>query len=126
MTNHRHLVLCFSAALCAFASLRSAIADSFRSAYYDRTTNQLVLAMAYRGTNPGHKFTLQWGPCRSDGSEGMSKVDADVLDDQFKDAAQQDYQTVERFSLVGMPCPRPVTVTLYTAPRMSLMLVVPR
>jgi len=38
-------------------------ADSFARVYYSARTDQLVVVMAYRGTNPGHAFTLKWGPC---------------------------------------------------------------
>jgi hypothetical protein len=102
-----------------------ASADSFGSTYYDRATNELVVTMVYTGTNPNHKFILQWGPCESADSHSKPTVDAVILDDQFEDAARQDYQTVARFSLADMPCPRPVTVNMYTAPRIFLPIVLP-
>ena len=126
-TVRRLLVLCALAPLgCGLTISPLARADSFGSTYYDRATNELVVTMVYMGTNPNHQSTLQWGPCQSADSGGMQKVDAVILDDQFEDAAQQDYQTVERFSLAEMPCPLPVTVNLYTAPRIFLPIVIPK
>jgi hypothetical protein len=123
----RHLLVRISGvALCAGVIIHPAAADSFRGIYYDRTANELVVTMAYQGTNPNHNFTLQWGPCQSSDSDSTARVDASILDDQFEDAAQRDYQTVARLSLADIPCPRPVSVTLHTAPRRSLTLVIPR
>jgi hypothetical protein len=82
--------------------------------------------MRYAGTNPNHTFTLRWGQCQSADSDSMPRIDAAVLDDQFRDAARQGYQLVERFSLEHMPCSRPVTVSLYTAPRNYLPIVIPK
>ncbi len=122
--RHRPVLLvCFS--FCALAALHSAAADSFLRAYYDGAMNELVVAVAYQGTNPDHRFTLKWGPCQSGDSDSVSKVDVEVLDNQFLDFTQQDYQSVARFSLADLPCPRPVAVTLYTAPRRAMTLVIP-
>ncbi len=124
---YRLLLLCASVSLACLSTLIGpASADSFGSSYYDRATDQLVVTMRYEGTNPNHKFTLQWGQCESADSDSMPRVDVAVLDDQFRDAAQQEYQLVERFSLDRMPCSRPVTVTLRTAPRMYLPIVIPK
>jgi hypothetical protein len=114
------------AALCALFSARTARADSFHGIYFDRARDQLVVTMAYQGTNPHHRFTLQWGSCQRADSRSIPMVDAQVLDDQFEDAAQRDYEVTARFSLADMPCHRPVRVTLYTAPRRSLVLLIPR
>jgi hypothetical protein len=120
------LIVCALAPLvCVLARSDPASADSFGSTYYDRSTNELVVTMRYMGTNPNHKFTLQWGSCQPADSDSIATVDVAVLDDQFEDAAQQDYQTVERFSLGDMRCQRPVTVMLYTAPRVSFPLLIP-
>jgi len=124
-TSSDPFVLCALWVVCAFGSIRAATADNFRGIYYDRARNQLVVTMAYQGTNPNHVFTLQWGPCQSSESGSMRMVDADVLDNQFEDAARQDFEVVARFSLADMPCPRPVLLTLYTAPRRWLTLVIP-
>jgi hypothetical protein len=53
-------------------------------------------------------------------------ANAEVLDDQFNDAEQQQYTVVTRFSLADMPCPRPATVTVSTAPGFSFKLLIPK
>ncbi|MDP8983687.1 MAG: hypothetical protein M3N97_01365 [Pseudomonadota bacterium] len=77
----------------------------------------------YRGTNPDHHFTLQWSECRT-GDSGLPGVAAEVLDDQFKDRALQDFRKTQRFSLGGIPC-RPAKVTFRTAPRFYVTLTIP-
>lgn len=127
-TVRRLLVLCALAPLsCTLAMSRAANADNFGPSYYDRATNELVVTMQYGGTNPNHKFTLKWGACQFDDSgRRMPLVNADILDDQFNDAEQQQYTSVARFSLADMPCPRPTTITLSTAPGFSFELVIPK
>jgi len=112
---------------CALTMSRPASADNVGSSYYDRGTNELVVTMLYGGTNPNHKFTLKWGACEFDDSGSRKPlVNADILDDQFNDAEQQQYATVTRFSLADMPCPRPATVTVSTAPGFSFQLTIPK
>jgi hypothetical protein len=113
-------VLIAAAAFCA----RPAQADTFGNVYYDQKTNELVVTMAYRGSNPGHKFSLKWGKCQTDESN-MPSVTAEVLDDQWKDAEREAYETTTRFSLSRLPCTRPVSVTLRTAPRFYYTLTIP-
>jgi hypothetical protein len=127
-TVRRLLVLCAFAPLgCLLATSRPASADNFGPSYYDRATNELVVTMLYGGTNPNHKFTLKWGACQFDDSgRRMPLVNADILDDQFNDTEQQQYTIVTRFSLADMPCPRPASVTVSTAPGFSFELVIPK
>ncbi len=127
-TVRRLLVRCALAPLgCVLAMSRPASADNFGPSYYDRATNELVVTMLYGGTNPNHKFTLKWGACELDDSgRRMPLVNADILDDQFNDAEQQQYTIVTRFSLADMPCPRPAIVTMSTAPGFSFELVIPK
>ena len=103
----------------------NAYADNFGRVRYDRQTDRLIVTMIYRGTNPNHNFSLKWGECQADQSGSLPGVTVEVLDDQFSDAAQQDYKKTIRFSLSGMPCPRPVAVTLKTAPRFFYTLTIP-
>jgi hypothetical protein len=121
-------VLCALAPLGGAISLSSpTIADNLGPIYYDRATNELVVTMLYGGTNPNHRFTLKWGACEFDESaRRMPLVNADILDDQFDDAERQQYRIVRRFSLSGMPCPRPAIVTVSTAPGFSFDLVIPK
>src|ERR1700722_17121981 len=67
--------------------VRSADADNFGRVIYDSKTDQLVVTMLYRGTNPDHKFTLKWGACQPNQSGGLPGVTVEVLDDQFDDRA---------------------------------------
>jgi hypothetical protein len=100
-------------------------ADNFARVRYDKQTDKLIVTMIYRGTNPNHKFSLKWGECRGAQSGNLPGVTVEVLDDQFEDAAQQDYKKTKHFSLEGLPCPRPVSVTLRTAPRFLFTLTIP-
>lgn len=90
-----------------------AAADAFADARYDTTTDTLVMTLLYRGTNPAHRFTLQWGACTSPDANGVSKVAAEVLDSQWDDPALEDYSETVHLSLAGLPC-RPVQVMLRT------------
>jgi hypothetical protein len=127
-TVRRLLILCALALLgSVLAMYRPASADNFGPSSYDRATNELVVTMLYGGTNANHKFTLKWGACQFDDSgRRIPWVNADILDDQFNDTEQRQYTIVTRFSLADMPCPRPATVTVSTAPGFSFELVIPR
>ena len=125
----RRLLACSALAplACLLAMPRPASADSFGPSHYDRATDQLVVTMLYGGTNPNHTFTLKWGACELDDSgRRLPLVNADVLDDQFNDVEQQQYEVVVRLSLAGMPCARPAIVTLSTPPGSSIKLVIPK
>ncbi len=56
----------------------------------------------------------------------MPLVNAEVLDDQFDDAENEQYMKAMRFSLADMPSPRPATLTVSTAPGFSFTLVIPK
>jgi hypothetical protein len=110
------------ACLLAFAS--DAVADTFAKVYYDRATDQLVVTMHYRGTNPEHRFSLQWGGCKAGSDERGAEVAAVVLDSQAGDAARMPFDRTTRFDLTGMPC-RPAKLTLRTAPRFVYAIQIP-
>jgi hypothetical protein len=112
---------------CLLAIPLPAGADNFGASHYDRATDQLVVTMLYGGTNPNHTFTLKWGACEVDDSgRRMPLANADVLDDQFNDVEQQQYQIVVHLSLAGMPCPRPAIVGLFSPPNARITLVIPK
>jgi hypothetical protein len=113
------------AAAATIVSLQSR-ADNFANVRYDKPTHRLIVTMVYRGTNPNHHFTLKWGECQANQPGDLPGVTAEVLDDQFDDQAQQDFTKTVRFSLAGLPCPRPVSVTLRTAPRFFYTLTIPK
>ncbi len=104
--------------------VQSAQADNFASVYYDAASDQLVVTMTYRGTNRHHHFSLQWGRCHPSQNGNLNKVTANVLDDQWQDEEDNDFQKTTRFSLADMPC-RPAKVTLRTAPHFLATVMVP-
>jgi hypothetical protein len=126
MNAPRHLpfwlILTAGATLMALA----AEADNFARVRYGKQTDQLIVTMLYRGTNPNHHFSLKWGPCQANQSGDLPDATAEVLDDQYEDTAQQDFSKTVRFGLDDMPCPRPASVSLRTAPRFFYTLTIPK
>lgn len=116
--------VCLVQAVLAAGLLSAAAqADNFANVYYSARKDQLIVTMAYRGTNPDHTFSLKWGQCQElDG--GGRTVAAEVLDSQWQDVEQNDFKKTTRFSLVNIPC-RPVKVTLRSAPRFFTTLQIP-
>jgi hypothetical protein len=115
----------FWAAALAVLAAPALQADTFSSAYYDAKTNELVVTVLYRGTNPDHQFSVQWGNCQPLGDSGSNhQIVAEVLDSQWNDVAQQTFTQTLRFSLAAVNC-RPATVTLRTAPRFEYTLQIP-
>jgi hypothetical protein len=98
--------------------------DTFSGVSYDAGHDELVVTMAYRGTNPDHTFSLKWGPCQTLANAGEPEIVAEVLDSQWQDAARQPFKKTTRFSLADLPC-RPVKLTLRTAPRFYVTLRIP-
>ena len=99
-------------------------ADSFSRVYFDAATDQLIVTMRYRGTNPDHAFSLKWGECRQVPGRALPEVVAEVLDSQALDAASKDFKTTTRFDLGDLPC-RPAKLTLRTAPHFYTSLLIP-
>lgn len=99
-------------------------ADNFANVFYDSHNDQLVVTMRYRGTNPSHEFTLQWGPCKDHPDGHSHEIVAEVLDSQWQDAAQRTFKVTTRFSLADLSC-RPAAVTLRNAPRFYCTLQIP-
>jgi hypothetical protein len=89
--------------------------DDFENLSYDAATDELVVVVNYSGTNPDHQFDLNWGECQTK-DDNQHEIAGDLLDQQARDAAHQDYRKTLRFSLANLDC-RPATVTLRTAPR---------
>lgn len=77
-------------------------------ARYDAARDQIVAEIAYRGTNPDHDFTIQWGSC---GGGDPARLAGRLIDAQGSDLAREDYRITERIALEDMPC-RPAIVTL--------------
>ena len=100
-------------------------AAAFSSAHYDSATNELVVTMIYRGTNPDHEFSIQWGDCQMPGDGGTKhQIAGEVIDSQWNDAEQHSYTKTVRFGLASVNC-RPATVTLRTAPRFEYTVEIP-
>lgn len=97
--------------------------DNFQRVAYDASTDELVISMIYRGTNPDHQFSVQWGPCIDDDA-GRHTISGEVLDQQFRDAARKNFKKTVRISVADLEC-RPAAVTLRTAPRFLYTLTLP-
>jgi hypothetical protein len=109
----------------AVALLATAVrADNFASAYYDARSDQIVVTMTYRGSNPDHTFSLKWGQCKDSADGRPREIVAEVLDSQWQDAATQSFKKTTRFSLADLQC-RPAKLTLRTAPRFYYTLQIP-
>ena len=101
-------------------------ADTFDNVRYDARRDELVATMIYRGTNPDHTFTLQWDVCHGSADSGQPyEIAAEVLDDQWNDAALHSYRKTVRFGLSILAC-RPARVTLRIAPRFYYTVLVPQ
>lgn len=112
-------------AVVAAIGMPLAVADNFESVQYDARKDELVARMIYRGTNAHHGFSLKWGRCQGLDNEPGHQIAADVLDDQWDDAALRTYRRTVRFALKDMPC-RPARVTLRTPPRFFYTVLIPR
>jgi hypothetical protein len=117
------LVTALALALVLFVIPPTGRADNFRKVTYDPATDELVIALVYRGTNPDHQFTLKWGSCVDRGND-QHEIVAELLDQQFQDLAQKEFKKTIRMSLANLQC-RPASVTLRTAPRFYYTLTVP-
>jgi hypothetical protein len=98
-------------------------ADSFQRVSYDPATDELVVVVAYSGTNPDHQFSVKWGRCIDHGAGGREIV-GELLDRQFQDAAERDFTKSVRVSLAKLAC-RPAAITLRIAPRFYTTVTVP-
>jgi len=117
------LALTAALAFILFARPHAGRADNFQRVTYDPAADELVIVVVYRGTNPDHQFSLKWGPCIDRGGNRRG-ITAELLDQQYQDAARKDYKKTVRMSLAAMDC-RPAVVTLRTAPRFYYAVTVP-
>jgi hypothetical protein len=116
-------LLAFTLGAATMMPAEIAWATRFANVYYDPGTDQLVVTMMYSGTNPDHTFSLKWGRCKT-APDGSPQISANVIDSQWQDAEQNDYQTTTRFNLGKLKC-RPVNLTLRSAPRFIYQLQIP-
>lgn len=80
---------------------------------YDAAKDQLVMTVAYRGTNPDHTFTVQWDPCKKLNDERM-QIFGLLVDSQPNDRALQEFTKSQRIDLRDFTC-RPSKVTIKTS-----------
>lgn len=114
-----------AAAVASLLAVSALCAATFTGAYFDAGTSEIVVTMLYRGTNPDHQFTVQWGNCSPLGSGGNQfQISGDVQDSQWDDAAQTTYTKTVRFPVANLNC-HPATVTLHTAPRFETSVQIP-
>ncbi len=120
-----HIALLVLIGLAVETLSSAARADDFADVYYSARMDQLVITIAYRGTNPNHTFSLKWGQCKNQTQDGGGEVAVEVLDSQSQDVEQSDFKKTTRFSLAHIPC-RPATLTLRSAPRFLATLTIPQ
>jgi hypothetical protein len=121
-TRTRWPLAAAAVSLLAASAVRAA---DFTAAYYDAGTSEIVVTMLYRGTNPDHQFTVQWGSCHPLGSGGNQfQISGDVQDSQWDDTATTTYTKTVRFPVANLNC-HPATVTLHTAPRFTTSVQIP-
>lgn len=80
---------------------------------YDPAKDQLVMTIAYRGTNPDHEFRVQWDKCARLDDERMQILGL-LIDSQPNDLARQDFTKPMRINLRDFSC-RPSKVTIRTS-----------
>ena len=100
-----------------------AAAASFTSVQYDAVTDELVVTLVYRGTNPNHQFRLEWDECRQTHAHS-NEIVGRVHDGQWDDRAEREFTKQVRFSLAQVRC-RPANVTLFTEPNFRASVYLP-
>ncbi|MFC4308348.1 hypothetical protein ACFPN2_04580 [Steroidobacter flavus] len=101
------------ASIAALLYLAPALAISVTKLTYDAPKDQLVMTIAYRGTNPDHQFRVQWDKCTRLDDERMQILGL-LIDDQPNDHARQDFTKPMRIDLRDFTC-RPSKVTIRTS-----------
>jgi hypothetical protein len=90
---------------------------------YDATEDQLVLTIAYRGTNQDHRFKVQWSECKRL-DDARSQILGLLIDNQPDDLARQEFTHELKVSLKDFTC-RPAKVTIRTSDRFFTSVDVP-
>ena len=109
-------------ALCLVAGAASA--TNILEMRQDAATDEIVIEVAYRGTNPNHHFSLLWSDCRDFPFEGASyQIEARLADTQAEDRALEEFKQTLRFSLSNLKC-RPAKLTISTAAGFQQTIVV--
>ena len=116
-------MLAWAVLLPLLGSASQGFAQTILDAYYSRGQDELVVEIAYQGTNPNHEFTIAWEGCQQQG-EGRNVAVGRLIDSQGNDLAKTDYRVRRRFQLAGLTC-RPAEVTVRLGPVSNRTVAVP-
>jgi hypothetical protein len=109
----QHLRIWVAACFAALLYIAPAAAISVTALTYDPAKDQLVLTIAYRGTNPDHQFKVQWDECKSLDGERMQILGL-LVDSQPDDLARAEFTKPLHIDLRDFSC-RPAKVTIRTS-----------
>lgn len=123
LLQHSRVRLWALGSLLALCCSMAATAITVDALHYDAANDQLVMTIAYRGTNPDHKFTVQWDECKRLDDE-RSQILGLLIDSQPDDLARQNFTTPFKIDLRDFPC-RPARVTIRTSAGFFMSVDVP-
>lgn len=103
----------WAACTAALFYIAPAAAVTVTALKYDPAKDQLVMSITYRGTNPDHRFKVQWETCKRLDDERQQILGL-LVDSQPNDHARQDFTTPMRVDLRDFGC-RPAKVTIRTS-----------
>lgn len=109
----QHLRLWIACSLLALCYSAPASAVTVPHIAYDAAKDQLVMTIAYRGTNEAHRFSVQWTECKRLDDE-RSQILGVLVDSQADDLARQEFTQQLEVSLKDFAC-RPARVTIRTS-----------
>ena len=119
----QHLRLWAACSLLALLYCTPASAITVTALTYDAAENQLVMTIAYRGTNPDHKFSVEWSECKPL-DEARSQILGLLVDSQPNDLARQEFTRELKVDLTTFTC-RPAQVTIRTSAGFFISVDVP-
>lgn len=119
----RHFTSVCSLLLLALFYVTPASAISVTNLVYDAKKDQLIMQIAYRGTNEDHRFSVQWTECRRLDDE-RSQILGNLIDSQANDRALEEFKQVFKVDLSAFSC-RPAKVTIRTSVGMFTSVDVP-
>jgi hypothetical protein len=90
---------------------------------YDEDKDELVMVIAYRGTNKDHQFSVEWTECRRLDDE-RSQILGILVDNQANDRALEEFKTEFRFDLASFSC-RPARVSIKTSVNLFMSVDIP-
>jgi hypothetical protein len=115
-------VVAIAAALTAWSDAQAANVTAMS---YDRSTDQLVLEVSYRGTNDQHSFTVNWEECKDYAFvDAKYQIMGNLVDSEPNDRGTNEFTKDLRFSLASIEC-RPVKLTIRSSPGFFRTIIVP-